>query len=259
MSAPERDTPRPVRLRERAEPMSGHSRSFKRGIAATGLVALLLTACATPERSAAPLPVLPPPTQAPEGPVPPCARPATTVLPLGMDGGQAADGADGRIRLHAITAAVPADRSLDLIATGTVCARSIIAVAAEPFGVLAVAAQLAAGEGLPLLVLPAGSQEHIGAGLSARSRAVIEQLGVEEVITFGPIPADGSLALPTGVELVDLLEVVPLRGPADSASAAARALAARWRVDVAEAAPADVEGFARAVAMGRRDRVLLFV
>ncbi len=98
MSAPERDMPRPVRLRERAEPMSGHSRSFKRGIAATGLVALLLTACATPERSAAPLPVLPPPTQAPETPVPPCARPATTALPLGMDGGQAADGADGRIR-----------------------------------------------------------------------------------------------------------------------------------------------------------------
>lgn len=237
--------------------MSGHSSSFKRGMAATGLVALLLTACATPERSAAPLPVLPPPTQAPEGPVPPCARPATTTLPLGMDGDQAADGVDGRIRLHAITAAVPADRSLDLIATGAVCARSIIAVADEPFGVLAVAAQLAAGEGIPLLVLPAVSQENFGAGPSARSRAMIEQFGVEEVFTFGPISSDGSLALPTGVELVDLLEVVPLSGPADAA--AARALAVRWRVDVVEAAPAGVEVFARAVAMGRRDRVLLFV
>jgi hypothetical protein len=178
-------------------------------------------------------------------------------LPLSIERGAMAD---GRTPLHAVDLADPAEGSLELIATGTACARAIVAVAAEPLGVLAVAAQLAAGEGLSLLVLPAASEGSTGPGSSDRSRAIVEQLGVREVLTFGPISAEASLVLPDGVDVVDLLEVVPTRGPAEDAPRmAARALAARWRVEVVESDPADVEGLARAVAMGQRDQVLLLV
>lgn len=237
--------------------MSGPLRSLIRRFGAAGLVALLLAACTTPERGASTPPTLPPPSQAPEGPVPPCPSPATVALPLRVESGALAE---GRTRLHTVDLADPAGGSLALIATGTACARSIVVAAAEPFAVLAVAAQLAAGEGLPLLVLPAVSQGSIDPEVSARSRAIIEQLGVAELLTFGPITAEMSLALPDGVEVVDLLEVVPSPRPAAGAArTAARALAARWLVEVVEADPADLEGLARAVATGHRDRVLLLV
>jgi hypothetical protein len=237
--------------------MSGTCRILLCRISAVGLAAVLLVACTTSEHDASPLPALAPPTRAPEAPVLPCPTPATVALPHSIENGE---WAEGRTRLHAVTLAEPAERSLELIETGTACARAIVAVAAEPLGVLAVAAQLAAGEGLPLLVLPAVSQGSIGPGPIARSRAILEQFGVREVLTFGPITADVALALPVGVEVVDVLRIVPMGGPAAEAPrAAARALAARWRVEVVEADPADVERLARAVARGHRDQVLMLV
>jgi hypothetical protein len=222
--------------------------------------ALLLAACSATSGAPAVPPVLPPPTQAPEAPAPPPCLPLTTVrLPPEL-----AAPADGT-PLNVLDASTSVARSLALLATAGTCARTVVVVTERPFGVLAIAAQLAAAEGLPLLVLPdAPALDVDGPEGFASVRTALTELGVREVLAFGPV--DDRL-VPDAARAIDLLQdgTRPAAaagadpGTAEDAAtvAAADALAARWGLDGPTAATPDPEQLATRVATGQQDRVLL--
>jgi len=246
--------------------MSAPHRPLSRHLVGSLLVALLLAACAAPDPQLQARPEVLPPVQAP---LPPCSAPATVALSafeLELDRVSDAEERDGssvrRTRLHAVDVADISERSLELIATGRDCARTVVASAMEPFNLLAVAAQLAAGEGLPLLILPAippgSAQAAVDTRKDLRIRATLQRLGVLEVLTFGPSAAALRPHLPVGVTVTDLLDGVPPEARTSEVTpAAAEVLAARWQVEVVEVDASAVEELAREVASGRRDRVML--